>query len=219
MRAPYLKRTPMVKILLADDHDIIRNGLRIIIDHNIEASIIDEAIDVSTIIPKISHALYNLIILDDNMPRRNSLQLVAEILEVRPEAKIIMLAMHPEGLFAKAYLQLGVMGYLSIRSPEAEIKSAINTVLNHKKYVSATVLESVTNAEPSTYSNPFERLSKREVQILHHMLQGDTSKEISNLLDLDSSTVGTYKCRIHEKLGTKRLTDITSLARLYQFKG
>lgn len=208
----------MIKILLADEQAIIRNGLKSIIEKNISSSIIEEVCEANLVFEKIKVNDYQLIILDINMPTSDSLKLVQDILDSKPDSKMLVFTMYPEEMFAKQYLQLGVMGYLSKRSSETEISIAIGNLLNNKRYVSASLLESLTHHSFKTSTgNPFESLSGREVEILQHLLHGETTSTISNLLKVDISTVGTYKSRIFKKLKCKSLENVYSMANLYKF--
>ncbi|MDB5198766.1 MAG: two component transcriptional regulator, LuxR family [Chitinophagaceae bacterium] len=208
----------MVKILLADNHAIIRDGLKIIIRNYLVHAIVDDASDGTSVLEKVTNDDYQLIILDVSMRGTDSADLVTNILALRPEARILMFSMFNEEIYAKRYLQLGVMGYLNKASPENEIKKAIENVLNNKKYVSAALLETLTqHTFPEKFSNPFIRLSKREMEILQQLLKGKGVTGISGELDIDSSTVGTYKMRIFKKLNCKNMMEINSLAGLYNF--
>jgi Response regulator containing a CheY-like receiver domain and an HTH DNA-binding domain len=208
----------MVKILLADEQAIIRNGLKAIIEKNISFSIIEEVCDANLIFEKIKANDYQLIILDINMPDSDSLKLVQDIFNLKPDSKILVFTMYPEEMFAKKYLQLGVMGYLTKQSSEEEINIAIDNLLNNKRYVSAPLLESLTHHSfKASKGSPFESLSGREVEILQHLLHGETVDTISNLLKVDISTVGTYKSRIFKKLKCKSLENVYSMANLYKF--
>lgn len=208
----------MPKILLADDHVIIRSGLRIIIENYIDHSLVEDAWDGLSVIEKVKKENYELIVLDVNMPGTNSVSLVKQILSLRPEARILMFSMNNEEIYAKKYLQIGAMGYLSKASPETEIRKAIESMLNNRKYLSPELLQCfIHDALGEKGLNPFARLSKREEEILRHILKGETLTDISHELDVDISTIGTYKARILQKLNCKNVLDVNSLAGLYDF--
>ncbi len=152
----------MVKILLADDHAGIRNGLQIIIGQSIPHSVIEYAWDGISVLEKAKNNSYQLIILDANLPKTNVMRLVTDILLFNPMARILVLCIHAEQTFAKKFLKLGAMGYLSKNSPEIEITKAIGNILNNKLYVSSSLLQKLTKemlkdrtASPSgSYPNP-----------------------------------------------------------------
>lgn len=206
----------MVNILLADDHLIIRAGLKLFIQNYIAHSVIDEAWDGKSAIDKVKKNEYALIILDVNMPETDSFGLVSNIISVRPNANILMFSMNSEEVYAKKYLQLGVKGYLSKTAPESEIKSALDTVLNGKRYISLSLHQSLADqAIGKNSANPFENLSPREFEIALHLIRGESLAQICNALHLQTSTVGTHKARIFAKLRCENIIDLNSLANVY----
>jgi two-component system, NarL family, invasion response regulator UvrY len=208
----------MTKILLTDDHAIIRQGLKILIEKIVSHCEIDEAWDGDSAFQKIKKNDYDLIILDVTMPDTDSFGLVGNIISLKPKSKILMFSMNAEEIYAKKYLQLGAKGYVPKDSPEEEIKRAISLVLDNKKYMSAALSESLMeDALGSKSSNPFDSLSDREFEIATHLVKGETVSGISNKLNLHTSTVGTHKARIFEKLGCNNLVDLNALAKVHRF--
>lgn len=207
----------MIKILLADDHAIIRTGLKIFIEKHISDSIIEEAWDGDSALEKIKATEYQLIILDVNMPDTDSFQLVSNILISKPEARILMFTMNAEEFYAKKFLQLGAKGYLNKGSSESEIKKAIENVLNGEKYISASLSNQLTDeALNGKTGNPFNKLSPREFEIVQHLIKGESVAEICTKLNLHTSTIGTHKARIFDKLNCSNIVDINLLARLHK---
>jgi two-component system, NarL family, invasion response regulator UvrY len=209
----------MTKILLTDDHAIIRQGLKILIEKIVPHCEIDEAWDGDSAFQKIKKNDYDLIILDVTMPDTDSFGLVGNIVAFKPKSKILMFSMNAEEIYAKKYLQLGAKGYVPKDSPEDEIKKAISMVLDNKKYLSAALSESLMDDALGGHksSNPFETLSDREFEIATHLVRGETVSGISNKLNLHTSTVGTHKARIFEKLGCNNLVDLNTLAKVHHF--
>jgi two-component system, NarL family, invasion response regulator UvrY len=206
----------MTKILLTDDHAIIRAGLKILIEKTVPHSIIDEAWDGDSAFEKIKKNEYNLIMLDVTMPDTDSFGLVSNILAFKPDSRILMFSMNAEDIYAKKYLHLGAKGYVCKDSPEDEIKKAIYTVLDGKKYMSATLSEMLMeDALGGKSSNPFESLTPREFEIVNHLVRGESVSEISHKLNLHTSTIGTHKARIFEKLGCSNIVDLNSLAKVH----
>lgn len=206
----------MKSILLVDDHVIIRRGLKIFISTIISFAEVDEAEGGDVAFQKIKKHDYDLLILDVNMPGTDSFGLVENILVVRPASKILMLSMNPEEIYAKKYLKLGAMGYIGKDAPEEEIKSAIETVLNGKRYISASLSQVLAEqAIGRGLDNPFEKLSPQEFKIIQYMMKGDSVSEISNKLHLHTSTIGTHKARIFKKLNCKNVVDLNALARVH----
>jgi DNA-binding NarL/FixJ family response regulator len=207
----------MPTLLLVDDHSVIRTGMKIIIQNFLPHVIIDEACDGDSAYCKIKAAKYDLVILDVNMPNTDSLGLVNNILSFDPRIKILMFSMNDEELYAKRYLKMGVMGYIKKDEGDGEIRKAITTILDNKKYISPRLsqimienLQSTNNAE-----NPFDNLSPREFEIAQHLVKGESLSEICNKLTLHTSTVGTHKARIFEKLKCKNIIDLNELAKVH----
>lgn len=204
----------MTKILLADDHSIIRAALKTIIETNIAGSVVEETGDGNSVLEMAGNIQYDLLILDINMPGMNSVELIGKILSVKAEAKILIFSMNPEVPFGKMYLQLGVKGYLTKTSSQADIIKAIHTVLAGNRYVT-NVQGEFTNASKNVSANPFDILSPRELEIMQHVLRGETVKDICTQTGLGSSTVSTYKARIYEKLDTRNVMEVIALAKAY----
>jgi two-component system invasion response regulator UvrY len=202
--------------ILADDHAIIRAGLKIFIEGYISQSVIDEAGDGDAAFKLIKEKDYQLIILDVNMPNTDSFGLVSNIIALKPDANILMFSMNSEEIYAKKYLQLGAKGYLSKASSQNEIKMALDNVINSKRYISPKLSLSFTeDALGNKPKNPFDTLSPREFEIVLHLVRGESLAEICNALSLQTSTVGTFKARIFEKLNCNNIIDMNALAKVY----
>jgi DNA-binding NarL/FixJ family response regulator len=206
----------MPNLLLVDDHSVIRRGMKIIIENFIPHVAIDEAQDGDSAYEKIKEKDYDLVILDVNMPNTDSFGLVTNILALKPAMKILMFSMNDEEVYAKRYLKMGVMGYVKKDEPESEIKKAITTVLNNKKYVSQKLSQiMIGDLHRNNADNPFDNLSPREFEIAQHLIRGESLADICNKLTLHSSTVGTHKARIFEKLKCKNIIDLSALAKVH----
>lgn len=206
----------MPNLLLVDDHSIIRTGMKMIIEDFLPHSKIDEAENGDNAFEKIKHTEYDLIILDVNMPNTDSFGLITNILALNANYKILMFSMNSEEIYARRYLKIGAMGYVRKDAPETEIKKAIVTVLSNKRYLSPQMSEKLLNEmnDKNPSENPFDKLSAREFEIVQHLIRGDSLAEICNKLTLHSSTVGTHKARIFEKLHCNNIIDLSSLAKL-----
>jgi two-component system invasion response regulator UvrY len=206
----------MVNVLLADDHAIIRAGLKIFIENYLSHAVIDEAWDGDSAFKQIKEKDYQLIILDVNMPNTDSFGLVSNIIALKPQANILMFSMNSEEIYAKKYLQLGAKGYLSKASSEDEIKIALDNVINAKRYISPKLSQAFTeDALGNKPNNPFDTLSPREFEIVLHLVRGESLTDICSTLSLQTSTVGTFKARIFEKLNCNNLIDLNALAKVY----
>ena len=210
----------MIKILLADDHVIIRAGLKTYIQNIIPHSVIEEAQDGASAFEKIKRHNYALIILDINMPATDSFGLVSNILAVKPKSKILIFSMNSEEIFAKKLLNLGALGYLSKDASADEFRQAIENVMNNKRYLSPSLTQTLTDSalgKNANNQNPFDLLSPRELEIVRHLMKGESVSQIGTYLNLHTSTVGTHKARIFEKLNCKNVIEINELARLHNF--
>jgi DNA-binding NarL/FixJ family response regulator len=207
----------MQKILLADDHVIIRSGIKMMIENFLPHSKIDEAGDGNEAFEKIKANEYDLIILDVNMPNTDSFGLISNILAVKPDAKILMFSMNSEEMYAKRYLKMGALGYIRKDKEESEIKKAIMSVMNNTRYLSKEMNDKILKDyfTDKADTNPFDKLSPREFEIVQQLIRGNSLSDICGDLKLQSSTVGTYKARIFEKLGCTNLIDLSDLARLH----
>jgi two-component system invasion response regulator UvrY len=206
----------MHQILIVDDHAIVRTGLEVLISQHLEAET-DTASDGKTVIKKIKEKNYDLLILDINMPDTDCGKLISTIQSLKPELSILIFSMNEETLFAAHYLKLGAKGFLSKNSVDEDIIYAIRQTLNGKKFISAELLETIGSSKGHGNANLFHTLSERELTVTHHLLKGKNILEISQIMNLHTSTVGTYRTRIFEKLNIKNLVDLTELARIHNF--
>lgn len=206
----------MINILIADDHSVLRTGLILILQGFLPHPVIDEAGDGNSTFEKIKENNYDLIILDVNMPNTDSFGLVANILALKPEMKILMFSMNDEAVYAKRYLKMGVMGYVRKDEPQAEIENAVTTVLSNRKYMSPALGQKlIDDIQGNDSENPFDKLSAREFEIVQHLVQGESLTDICNKLTLHASTVGTHKARIFEKLKCKNIINLNALAKMH----
>lgn len=205
------------RILIADDHTIVRSGLQLVAKEILPSAVFDEASDGDGVIALIRKIDYALIILDINMPDTDSISLVSNILAYSKYNRILIFSMNSEELYAKRYLKMGVLGYVAKHARAAELKRAIQAVLEGEVFMSASLREYLRgNPESPALENPFEKLSDREIQIAKYFLLGYSYAEIQKILNLHTSTIGTHKMRLFEKLNVKNMFDLNELAKLYQ---
>jgi two-component system, NarL family, invasion response regulator UvrY len=205
------------RVLIADDHSIVRSGLKLLIKEIQPSFITDEAVDGDEVISLARNNDYDLIILDINMPDTDAISLVSNLVANNPTHKILIFSMNSEELYAKRYLRMGVRGYLSKDSKTSELKAAILSVMNGNTYISQKCKEYLhERIRQGNSENPFERLTDREMQVAKFFLLGYTYAEIQKTLNLHASTIGTHKMRLFGKLNIKSLIDLGKLAKLYQ---
>jgi two-component system invasion response regulator UvrY len=161
---------------------------------------------------------YSLIILDIRMPRTNAFELLHYVATAHPQTRILVFSMCQESLYGKKVINAGAHGYLSKEASIEELKKAIEVILANKRYVSDQLLELlIKKTDGQTQANPFAQLSAREFEITSFLLSGLTISEIAKHVNLQRSTVGTYKVRIFEKLNIANVIELKELASLYSF--
>jgi len=206
----------MKRFLLVDDHNVVRSGIKGLLMELFIPSEIFEASDGETAIENLKSIHFDLIIMDIQMPKTDTLGLMEYIHIKYPDAKVLVFSMSAEGIYAKRFLKAGAKGFLSKDAPLEEIKKAIALVLNNRKYISDTLASALAEELISdTPSNPFNQLSPREFEIVTLLLAGETISEISKLLNLQVSTVGTHKARLFDKLGVRNILELKELANSY----
>jgi two-component system invasion response regulator UvrY len=206
-----------LQILIADDHTIVRIGLRIII-RNINSEVtIEEATDGESVIRKLKSGRFDLLILDINMPRTESFSLVGYLIKEFRTLKILIFTINQESLFAKRFLKLGVHGYMIKQSKGSEINIAIQKILAGQTYISDPLLEAISNdLINNKKNNPFEELSDREFELVLQILRGYSVSEIAETLHLNKSSVRTHKARIMDKLKLSNTMELLNLAKQYK---
>lgn len=207
----------MPDILLVDDHIVITTGLKIVIEKFLAHATTDVANDGDEAFEKIKRRNYDLIIMDVSLPNTDSFSIVSNILAVKPASRILMFSMNPEEMFAKRYLRMGTMGYLSKDSSLDEIKKAIESALQNKRYISPELREKLAMdvLDNNNLENQFDKLSPREFEIVQHLIHGDSVSEISKKLNLHTSTIGTHKARIFEKLQCHNIVELAAMAKVH----
>jgi len=199
----------MTKILIVDDHYLIREGLKKILDPENDLSIVGElqkGCDVREFIMK--HDC-DLIILDINLPDRNGMDILKDVKAIKPDISILMLSILPEEQFAVRALRAGASGYITKDGVAEELVIAIRRIANGRRYVSEHLAEKLAlNLESSPKKNLHDTLSDREFQILLLIGSGLSNKEIASRLSLSGSTVDTYRARIYEKMHMSSITQL-----------
>lgn len=208
----------MPQILIVDDHSIVRTGIKLLLENQLDI-VCDEASDGMTTLELLKEKIYDVILLDINMPDTDCGALLATILRVSPETNVLIFSMNEEELFARHYMKLGAKGFLSKKSSESEIILAIKQVLGGRRYISREFAEILGDEISGVKTiNPFNTLSERELTVVGYLIKGVKISTISEIMNLHPSTISTYRIRIFEKLNIKNLIDLTELARIYNFK-
>lgn len=206
----------MKKFLLVDDHVVVRSGIKILLSEIYSPAEIHEAMNGETAIAKLKEHSFDLIMLDIQMPKTDTLGLMEYIHITYPQAKVLMFSMSAENIYAKRFMKAGAYGFISKETPLDEITHAINVILSNKKYISESLAQTLAEDSFSGKSgNPFNELSPREFEIVALLLEGKTVTDISHALNIQTSTVGTHKARLFEKLGVTNLLELKELATTY----
>ncbi len=204
-------------ILIADDHAVIRTGLKYLLARHFKDVVTGEADACSTLTSCLEKESYTHLILDMQLGDCNSLERIPEILSNHPDILILVYTMSPEAIYGKRLLQMGVLSFISKEEEEETLITALTLFLEGRPYISEALRSAIEQEQGRTAqsSNPFDELSEREMAVLRFLLQGLRVKEIANRLDLKMSTVATYKVRIFEKLNVNNVADMHRLADVY----
>lgn len=202
------------RILIADDHGVVRLGLSMMIKKLRPDFIVDEADDYQKVMSIIKVKNFDLAILDLNMPNGNFQEALQAIKSKNPNTKVMIFSSQDENLYAVRYLKMGADGFLHKLSSEEVINKALTKMLDKGRYMSEEVKESLiysnlNNQEASP--NPLEVLSDREMEIAERLIVGEAMKDISRNLNIHSSTVSTYKSRILEKLHIQSIPELIKI--------
>lgn len=211
----------MRNILIADDHAIVRVGTTLVIKELIFDAVIEEAEDVDQALKLLAEHTFELLILDINIPGGNSIQMIDVVKLRQPNIRILVFSAYDEQVFALRYLKAGADGYLMKNVPEHELRSAVRSILNGETYVSAAIRQQLVNEATGKTSrkaleeNPFQVLSKRELEVMQLLIKGLSLSEIGAALGIQTPTVGTYKSRVLEKLNVKNVIELAEKAKAY----
>lgn len=206
----------MVNILIVDDHELVRTGLKGILSVSNDYQVVGEADTGEEALRLCKELQPDLVLMDINMPGIGGLEATRKLKQFNPEIKIIVLTMHKEGPFPSNLIKAGAKGYITKDCGVVETMAAISAVMKGGTYISNQVaqqlaVDMLTNGS----QNPFDNLSQRELQILMMILQGNKVREIAETLNLSSKTISTYRYRLFDKLKVKNDTEMARLAIQY----
>jgi two-component system, NarL family, invasion response regulator UvrY len=191
----------MIKIFIADDHPVVRMGIKQILSEVKDMTVADESGTGQETLKKVAKNDYDVILLDISMPGRNGLDILRELKNKKPKIPVLILSIYPEDQYAVRVLKLGAAGYLTKESVPEELINAIRKVAQGRKYISASLAEKLaSDLELNTEKSPHEILSDREYQVLCLLASGKRLKDIADTLSLSIKTISTYRTRILEKM-------------------
>lgn len=206
-----------MKILLADDHAVVRKGLKQILADEFKRAIFGEARNATEALDLIWKEHWDVVVLDITMPGRSGLEVLREIKRHKPRTPVLVLSMHPENQFAVRVLKRGASGYMTKESAPDELVGAIRKVLAGGRYVSTSLAEKLaTYVSDDAQKPPQELLSDREFQVLRLIAAGKIVSEIAKELSLSVKTISTYRTRILEKMGLRNNAELMHYAMQHQ---
>jgi len=201
-----------IRVLLVDDHAVVRNGLRAMLSSAKDIIVANEAGTMDEALHLIRAENFDVALLDIAMPEKNGLELLKALRTEKPRLAVLILSMYAEEMYALRALKLGAAGYLTKNSPTATLIGAVRKVAAGGKYISPATADQFARMLSGDRGCLHENLSDRELEVLKLLAAGETNGEIAQALCLSPSTVATYRIRIFEKLGMKNTADLTRYA-------
>jgi len=208
-----------IRILIADDHTIFREGLKRILSEHTDLIVADEASNGQEVLDKIRKNEYNMILLDLSMPGITGLEVLKQLKNEKPKLPVLILSMHPEEQYAVRVLKAGASGYLTKESASDELITAIRKISQGRKYITSSLAERLAfEVEIDSEKPPHEMLSDREYQVLLMIASGKAVKQIAGELFLSAKTVSSYRSRILGKMNMKTNAELMHYAIKHQLQ-
>ncbi len=202
-----------MRVLIADDHAIVRRGLKLILSEEFSRLVFGEARNGQEVIDHVRKQDWDIVVLDITMPGRSGLDVLKELKQLRPKLPVLILSMHSEDQFGMRVLKAGAAGYMTKENVPEELVKAIKKVLSGGKYISPYLAEQLAfNLEDDSERPIYEKLSDREYHVMCMIASGKTVKEIAEELSLSIKTISTYRSRIFVKLKMKTNAELTHYA-------
>jgi DNA-binding NarL/FixJ family response regulator len=204
-----------IKVFLADDHTVVRDGLNALLDTQADLTVIGAAADGRETVRQVGDLQPDVVVMDITMPELNGIEATYQIRQNWPQTRVIILSMHASTEHIVRALQAGACGYLLKDSAGMEVAKAVRSVVTGRRYLSQKISDKVIDEYVRQYdgrivTNPLDRLSPRERETLQLVVEGKSSAEIAEILFLSPKTIETYRCRLMQKLG---INDIPSLVK------
>lgn len=202
----------MIKILIADDHPVVREGFKQIISKADDLIVAGEALSGFEVLDKVREENFDVLVLDLSMPGKDGLEVLKDLKIIKPDLPVLILSMHPEDQVAIRTFKSGASGYLNKESAPGELVNAIRKIYSGGKYVSPALAEQLVTDFDKKTEDPHEALSDREFQVFRYIASGMDVDEIAEELFISVKTVRTYRDRILEKLKLKNNVEIAHYA-------
>jgi len=202
----------MIRVLISDDHAILRSGLKEILTRELPGVVCGEAENAREVLDQVERESWDLVLLDVSMPGPSGIEVLRDLQRLRPKLPVLVLSMHPEDQYGRRVLKAGAAGYMNKDVAPNELIKAIQKVLSGGRYVSPALAEKLATGLADKSERPaHEALSDREFEVLRMIASGKTVSEIAETLHLSVTTVSTYRARILEKM------DLTTTAELMHY--
>lgn len=203
----------MIRVVIADDHTIVREGLRRLLEELSDFDVVGEARDGHEVLQCVRELDFDVLLLDMSMPGKSGMELIKQVRSEKPKLRILVLSMHQEHQYAVRAIKAGASGYLTKDSASTQLLVAIRKVASGGAFISAEVAEQIAlGAMPQTEGAPHTVLSDREYQVFRLLVSGKGVSEIGEELNLSVKTVSTHKARLMQKLATSNQTELIHYA-------
>ena len=202
----------MIRILLVDDHPVVRQGIRTILMERLKGATVGEAGDAEAALRLVAAGTWDIVIADISLPGPSGLDLIKDLQRLHPELPTLVVSMHPAAQFARRALSAGAAGYLTKDSPPEEFVTAIEEARRGRRYVGRDAGDVLLRWAAKTLTTPHEALSDREYQVLRMVGSGHTVSDIARHLGLSVKTISTYRTRVLEKLGMRTNAELMRYA-------
>ncbi len=207
----------MIRVLIADDHAVVREGIKRILADTEDISVTGEATDGPETLAMASQGAWDIVLLDLSMPGSSGIETLKLVRKQNPYLPILVLSIHPEDQYAVRALSAGASGYIQKTSPPSDLVAAIRTVAKGRRYVSSAVASSLASrVDRLSPKLPHERLSNREFQVMCLISSGKSVGDIARELSLSVKTVSTFRSRILQKLELRHNAEVTRYAILHR---
>jgi len=207
------KKINSIKVLIADDHDIVRQGIKTIISETLDIDVVGEAESGDEVLKKIRKLDVDVVIMDYDMPDKNGLDTLIELKVISPQLPVIILSMFPEDHYGVRFLKAGASGYLGKSNVTQQLVEAIRRVARGHKFISPNLADKLVLELNKDSEGPLhKKLTDREFQVFHFIAEGKRLKTIAEELHLSINTISTYRSRILEKMEMKNNSDLIRYA-------
>ena len=210
----------MIRVVIADDHTILREGLRQLLGAATDIEVAGEAADGFEVLARVRGLDFDVLLLDMSMPGKSGIELIKQVKAEKPRLRVLVLSMHEEAQYAVRAIKAGASGYVTKDSAGTQLVTAIRKVANGGAFITAEVAEQLAlGAMPDAEQPPHTLLSDREYEVFELLVSGHTVTDIAGRLNLSGKTVSTHKARLMEKLGIDNQADLVRYAMKHGVEG